>query len=191
MTIDEREAVRLLAPLREGFAEPAVSIERAIKDGRHKVRTRRLAGLTAAAAVVAVALVPMLDRQDQTRPAPVSQIPGSYEVIHRSGGDKVQKLTLLDTSPDAMGTAIDVTLWAPGETVQWGNRTWQQTGEWTRPVNGREAFWMSPPGAKDRAYLAWQRADEGWTIAQMHGPRASRERLKAIATDTRLIGWIK
>ncbi|MFC0627227.1 hypothetical protein [Kribbella deserti] len=119
----------------------------------------------------------------------VSPAPGSFVLIHRTGGEKIQKLTLLDTSPGALGTAVDVTLWAPGETATWGGAAWRQTGEPAEPINGRPAFWLSLSGVPDRAFLAWQRADNGWAIAQMRGPRSAREPLAALAANTRLISW--
>lgn len=184
---------RLLDPLREEDPLPPseVDVDRAIRVGRRRLRTRWV-GTGVLVAAVAL-LVPVLglpggsgssvdpatssqraaetrDFDPMRRVVTVADVPGivtdSYTTARRW-----QRISVRNAGWTGLGS---VTVHAPGRQAAdpEGGVLRPETGTPTEPVDGRPAYWMSRPSGD---LLAWQWTDDAWAFVSYQDVRTERE----------------
>ncbi|WP_433326580.1 hypothetical protein [Spirillospora sp. CA-294931] len=201
MDRDERDGRRLLAPLKgaEPGAPDGVDIARAMRGGRRRVRTRRLAGVGAAsAAVAAVALVSALVGSAPERdPGPMASraqfdpmrqsftvgsaggfTPDTYET-----GRFRQRVTLRVADPASPRRADGVvTMYPRGALTGADGRRWKPEGERAPDVLDRPAYWLDRSQTRPSALeLAWQWTPGAWAFASVKGDGVDRETAHRVA----------
>jgi hypothetical protein len=190
----ERDALRLLAPLRD--AEPpgpsTVDVSRAVRTGARRVRVRQV--MTAAVAAVvtglAVVAVPMVINRPQTvEPArPAAEFPvlrqqftvgsaGGYTPVSYETGRYRHRVELGPAYGEGSDRAT-VTMYPRGRSP------WNPGGEQAEDVNGHKAFWVPNPvtGQASGTELAWEWSDGAWGFAYVNGvDQDARHRAHVVA----------
>lgn len=195
----ERDAIRLLDPLREVEPETpsSVSVPRAVHHGRRRARNRRLAGV-AAAVVMSLAVVSSVvgaltpdPPADPGAPGPaefgalqmaftVGSAAGYTPLTYETGRYK-QVVELVGTSQPDDATQVTVTMFSARPLYQQGTaRPWYPGNDRAPDVNGHPAYWQPPTSllpdgtyrtsAAQAAELAWEWADGAWAFVAVYGP---------------------
>ncbi|WP_158884360.1 hypothetical protein [Amycolatopsis anabasis] len=174
----DREAARLLGPLREAGPEtgPGVDIERAIRTGRRRKGARLAVRAAVAAAVTALAVAGLPNLvagwSGGAGDLRVASAPTEFDVrrqefgIGSAGGftpyafetGKYRQRAYLkpDRSTDPAAPAATATLYA--------GRQFDPAGDPAPPVHDRRAVWLDTPG---RAEIAWEWTDGAWAVASV------------------------
>ncbi|GAB2612927.1 hypothetical protein GCM10027168_52030 [Streptomyces capparidis] len=195
---DDREAARLLAPLRAagdgdlpGEGAGGVDVARAIASGRRRARARRAAA--AAGAVCAVALVvvaaALLGRMvSGAQPRPAGPGDGGFDVLRQEfavspaaglavdsyeTGRWSQRIRL--AAPGG-GPAAVVTMHAPGRLPAPAGASVRAAPD----VAGHRARWLAPAAAGE-VRLAWEWRGGAWGVLALTG--GDRELARAVAGD--------
>lgn len=194
MTEDEREAARLLEPLRH-YRAPSpsrVDVKRAVRTGRRTILVRQVAGTTACLlAVLGIAFT-------LTFPAarPPAEAAGDFDVTvqqfqigsaagftpltYETGRDR-QRAVL--TAPGLDATGAVVTMFAKDQLPQVNGDPWKPDGEAAPGIGGRDAHWLPEPVVEPGGdiELAWQWASGAWGFVSLSGPDANRDRAVKVA----------
>lgn len=194
MNDDEREAARLLEPLRQPEPPTAsgVDVGRAMRTGRRTVRVRQVAGtLACVVAVLGIAFAvtvpyqysPPTKEADHEFGAATQEFAigsaGGFTPLTYETGKFRQQATLTTDNGD---TDAVVSLYPKGKLPHVDGEPWKPTGEAAPDVNGGTALWPTKPVAGDEAVeLAWQWRPDAWAVVSVTGPDADRDRAHKVA----------
>lgn len=194
MNDDEREAARLLEPLRqpEPPATSGVDVDRAMRTGRRTIRVRQVAGtLACVVAVLGIAFTvtvpyyhspPAKETTSEfgvtTQEFAIGSAGGFTPLTYETGRSR-QRATL--TTQDGATDAV-ITLYPKGRVPHVDGGTWKPTGETAPDVKGGAAVWPSEPVFGDDAVeLAWQWRPDAWAFVSVTGPEADQDRAHKVA----------
>lgn len=195
MDDDDKDARRLLSPLRGVEPGPATGIDvaDAVRTGRRRSRNRRFAGAVSVAGVVAaVALAStLLGRtmpQDDTPPAAPPNQFGITRQLFRVGsaggftpadyetGRYRQRahLRLADRSGARRADGL-VTMFPRDRLLGADGRRWTPPATRAPDVNGHPAYWLDEPVTRPGAVeVAWEWAPGAWGFASVKGDGVDR-----------------
>jgi hypothetical protein len=188
----ERDAIRLLDPVRDMEPGPSsVDVHRAIRDGRRRVRHRRVASV--AAAVVALAMVAVSapsiadairDGRAHSGAAPtefdplrqeisVGSTSGFTPLTYETGRYRQRVRLGMESNLDGPDRAI-VTVYPRGRLPSF----WKPGGERAPDVNGHRAYWMN---LNTSGQIAWEWAEGAWAFAVVNVREDVRNRAHRVA----------
>lgn len=184
----ERDAIRLLDPVRDMEPGPSsVDVHRAIRDGRRRVRNRRLAGV----AVAVVFLAAMASVGGALKPDPQADAGGpgpaefgalemaftvgsaaGYTPLTYETGKYWQAVELVKASqPDERALASVRMFPARPLYLHGATKPWEPGDDRAPNVNGHPAYWKPPNPyltdgnqAATSAQLAWEWAGGAWAF---------------------------